>query len=83
MKQVKLLETAQIPDENHEGEGPVPSATNYRGAVLNLSDWLADQLVAEGKAEYHAPNTPPESGTRPGPETMSGPGAADAGPLED
>lgn len=57
MKQVKLLKTAQIPDENHDGEGEPQSATNYAGAVLDVGDEIADQLIAEGKAELHTPPT--------------------------
>ena len=51
MKQIKLTKTAQIPDENHKGKGEPQSATNYAGAILKVSDALADQLIAEGKAE--------------------------------
>lgn len=51
MKLIKLLKTAQIPDEAHRGRGEPQSATNYAGAVLRVGDALAAQLIAEGKAE--------------------------------
>ena len=63
MKQVKLIKTAQIPDENHEGDGEPQSATNYAGAILQLGDELADRLIAEGKAEPHV--APPSADDAP------------------
>ncbi len=54
MKQVRLLKTVQIPDETFiptkDNPSP-PTATNYAGAVLNLGDELADELIEDGRAE--------------------------------
>jgi hypothetical protein len=50
MKRIQLTQTVHIPDEAYEGEGPVPVATNYAGAVFEVSDELADRLIAESKA---------------------------------
>lgn len=84
MKQtIKLTQKAEIPDETYAGEPPVPSATNYQGAVLTVGRALAERLIAEGKAVAHEPNTPPESGTRPGADTPSAPGAGIAASVED
>ncbi len=69
MKQVKLTETAQIPDENHDGDGEPQSATNYAGAILDLGDKLADRLVAEGKAVLHI--APPKADDAPAGETAA------------
>jgi hypothetical protein len=58
VKQVKLLETTQIPDETHVGTTPAPTATNYAGAVLDLGNELADRLIEEGKAKLHVAPQP-------------------------
>jgi hypothetical protein len=59
MKDVKLLKMVQIPDEEFtptKDEPTPPTATNYMGAVLRVSDALADELVERGDAEYHTPD---------------------------
>ncbi len=51
MKEVKLTKTVQLLDEMHEGKGPAPTATNYAGQIVRVSDTYAAELIAAGKAE--------------------------------
>lgn len=52
---IKLLETLHVPDENYEGEGPVPTATNYAGSVIDVSTEFALRAIASGKAVAYTP----------------------------
>ena len=57
MKTIKLTKMTQIPDETHvpsEEQPTAPTATNYPGAVIEVSDELADRLIADGHAVEHA-----------------------------
>jgi hypothetical protein len=64
VKTVKLTAKVHIPDETFvpTAENPSPpTATNYPGAVLELSDELADELIALGKAVAHVVEPPAEA----------------------
>lgn len=52
---IKLLDTVHVPDETFRGEGSPPCATNYRGAVLTVSEAFGAKCIAAGKAEECAP----------------------------
>lgn len=91
MTKIELLQTVQIPDETwdpaapeNEGKAP-PTATNYRGAVLDVGDSFAKELLDAGKARKYirpeaAEQAAAEAGTVAGPasEELSDAGRASA-----
>lgn len=53
MKRIVLTKMVQIPDETFvptKKQPNPPTATNYAGAVLEVSDELAERLMGEGSA---------------------------------
>lgn len=61
---IKLTDVVHVPDENHEGEGEPARATNYPGAVLDVSDAFGAECIALGKAiEVTEPTAEPAGET--------------------
>lgn len=59
---VKLLATEHIPDETwQDADMPAPTATNYAGAILEVSDELGASLLAKGTAVEVDPPPLPEA----------------------